>query len=101
MQTLRTALLSALWLACALFSVAGQADSGALKRKADAVIDQAIAENRLVGAVVLVSQDGKLVYERAAGLADKESGKPMQLDTLFRLSSVSKPIATVAALALV
>ncbi len=101
MSNLRTALISTLWLACALFAGAAQADSGALKRKADAVIDQAIAEDRIVGAVVLVAQDGKLVYERAAGLADKESRKPMQVDTLFRLSSVSKPIATVAALALV
>jgi CubicO group peptidase (beta-lactamase class C family) len=101
MSNLRTALIFPLWLACALFAGAAQADSGALKRKADAVIDQAIAEDRVVGAVVLVAQDGKLVYERAAGLADKESRRPMQVDTLFRLSSVSKPIATVAALALV
>src|SRR5688572_13427374 len=101
MSNLRTALIATLWLACALFAGAAQADSGALKRKADAVIDQAIAEDRIVGAVVLVAQDGKLVYQRAAGLADKESRRPMQVDTLFRLSSVSKPIATVAALALV
>ncbi len=101
MRKVQPAAIFILWLACVLCSVAAHADSGALKRKADAVIDQAIAEDRLVGAVVLVAQDGKIVYERAAGLADKESRKPMQLDTLFRLSSVSKPIATVAALALV
>jgi CubicO group peptidase (beta-lactamase class C family) len=101
MKKLRTALISAITLACALCSVVAQADSSALKRNVDAVIDQAIAEDRIVGAVVLVSQDGKVVYERAAGLVDKESRKPMQADALFRFSSVSKPIATVAALALV
>ena len=101
MARLRTALISTLGLACALCGAAAQADSGALKQKVDAVIDQAIAEDRIVGAVVLVAQDGKLVYERAAGLVDKESRKPMQVDALFRLSSVSKPIVTVAALALV
>ena len=94
-------MIPTLGLACALCGAVAQADSGALKQKVDAVIDQAIAEDRIVGAVVLVAQDGKLVYERAAGLADKESRKPMQLDALFRLSSVSKPIVTVAALALV
>lgn len=101
MSKLRTALISTIALAFVLCGVAARADSGALKQKVDAVIEQAIAEGRIVGAVVLVAEDGKLVYERAAGLADKESRKPMQVDTLFRLSSVSKPIVTVAALALV
>lgn len=67
----------------------------------DAAIDQAIAEKRIVGAVVLVSREGQLVYQRAAGLADRESKRPMQIDTVFRLSSVSKPIVSAAALALV
>jgi CubicO group peptidase (beta-lactamase class C family) len=99
MTTFRTVCVSA--LAFALCSVAAHADSGSLERKVDAVIDQAIAEDRIVGTVVIVVQDGKVVYERAAGQADKESRKPMQLDSQFRLSSVSKPIVTVAALALV
>jgi len=100
MSKLRTALISTIGLAWVLGSLGAQADSGTLKQKVDAVIDQAITENRIVGAVVLIAQDGKLVYERAAGFADRESNKPMRLDTLFRLSSVSKPIVTVAALAL-
>ena len=101
MSKLRTALIAIVGFACVVGGAAVQADSGALKQKVDAVIDQAIAEDRIVGTVVLIEQDGKLVYERAAGLADKESRKPMQLDAQFRLSSVSKPIVTVAALALV
>lgn len=72
-----------------------------LKTKVDAVVDRAIANGRIAGAVVLVSQDGKLVYQRAAGSADKESNKPMTVDALFRLSSVSKPIVSAAALVLV
>jgi CubicO group peptidase (beta-lactamase class C family) len=67
----------------------------------DVVIDQAIAQKRIVGAVVLVSQDGKLVYQAAKGFADREAGKPMKIDTVFRLSSVSKPIVSAAALALI
>jgi len=101
MNRLRRALITAVALTCALCVPVAQADSGALKQKVDAVIDQAIAENRIVGAVVLVSQDGKIVYRRAAGLVDKETRKPMQVDALFRLSSVSKPIVIVTALALV
>jgi CubicO group peptidase (beta-lactamase class C family) len=101
MSKLQTAFLSTLALACALCGVAAHADSPALKQKVDAVIDQAIADDRIVGAVVLIAQDGKIVYQRAAGLIDKESRKPMQVDELFRLSSVSKPVVTVAALALI
>jgi hypothetical protein len=37
----------------------------------DAVIEAAIAEQRIVGAVVLVAREGELVYRRAAGLVDR------------------------------
>ncbi|CAI0817043.1 Esterase estB [Serratia marcescens] len=66
----------------------------------DGAIEQALREKRLVGAVVLVAQGGEIVYRRAAGMADREAGKPMALNTLFRLASVSKPIVSTAALAL-
>ncbi|WP_171453995.1 serine hydrolase domain-containing protein [Serratia marcescens] len=66
----------------------------------DGAIEQALCEKRLVGAVVLVAQGGEIVYHRAAGMADREAGKPMALNTLFRLASVSKPIVSTAALAL-
>lgn len=66
----------------------------------DGAIEQALCEKRLVGAVVLVAQGGEIVYRRAAGMADREAGKPMALNTLFRLASVSKPIVSTAALAL-
>ncbi|MDF9721726.1 serine hydrolase [Serratia marcescens] len=66
----------------------------------DGAIEQALCEKRLVGAVVLVAQGGEIVYHRAAGMADREAGKPMALNTLFRLASVSKPIVSMAALAL-
>ncbi len=65
------------------------------------MVRQALDQRRLVGAVVLVSRDGELVCQQAAGLADQESGQPMRMDAVFRLASVSKPIVCVAALALV
>src|SRR5690349_2499091 len=75
--------------------------TGPARARVDAAIDQAIAQKRIVGAVVLVRRDGKLIYQRAAGFADRESKRAMQVDTVFRLASVSKPIVTAAALALV
>src|SRR5436305_10587775 len=67
----------------------------------DSVIDRALGEARIVGAVVLVAQDGDIVYRRAAGLADRERGTPMREDAVFRLASLTKPIVTAAALRMV
>lgn len=67
----------------------------------DAAIDRALAEQRLVGAVVLVQRDGRPLHRRSAGYADREAKTPMREDALFRLASVSKPVVTTAALALV
>ncbi|XAH26206.1 serine hydrolase domain-containing protein [Xylophilus sp. GW821-FHT01B05] len=72
-----------------------------LDHRVDAALDLALAEQRLVGAVVLIAQDGQTVYQRAAGWADREAQRPMREDALFRLASVSKPIVSTAALVLV
>jgi CubicO group peptidase (beta-lactamase class C family) len=64
----------------------------------DAAIDQALADKRIVGGVVLVMQDGEVAYRRSAGLADRERGVPMREDAVFRLASLTKPLVTAAAL---
>jgi CubicO group peptidase (beta-lactamase class C family) len=53
------------------------------------------------GTVVLVARKGKLVYADAAGMQDKNAGKPMALDSLFRIYSMTKPFVSVAAMMLV
>jgi len=72
-----------------------------LATRLDRVIEQAIAEHRMVGAVVLVACEGTLAFTRAAGMADREAGLPMREDTIFRLASLTKPIVTAAMLRLV
>ncbi|MCX7292721.1 serine hydrolase domain-containing protein [Janthinobacterium sp.] len=73
----------------------------ALSARIDAVLDAVVQQQRLVGAVVLVRHRGQDVYRRAAGHLDREAGTPMREDAIFRLASVSKPIVSAAALALV
>ena len=65
------------------------------------MIDQALFSGRIVGAVALIACDGKVVYQRAAGLADRETGRTMRLDTLFRLASLTKPIISIATMILI
>ncbi|MEJ0077986.1 MAG: serine hydrolase domain-containing protein [Alphaproteobacteria bacterium] len=64
----------------------------------DGAIDQALAEKRIVGGVVLAMQDGAIVYRRAAGLVDRERAVAMHEDAVFRLASLTKPLVTAAAL---
>jgi len=78
-----------------------QAPDRALAERLDAIVDEAIADRRIVGAVILVARDGRVVYRRAAGLSDREAGRPMREDAIFRLASVSKPIVTAAAMRLI
>ncbi len=77
------------------------ASDGSLAEGVDAAIDSALTDKRLVGTVVLIAQDGELVYSRAAGLADRENKIAMREDAIFRLASVTKPIVTIAAMRLV
>lgn len=72
-----------------------------LQARVDEVMDRTLADQRLVGAVIQVAIDGELVYNRSAGLADRENNQPMHENSLFRLASVSKPIVSTAALVLV
>jgi CubicO group peptidase (beta-lactamase class C family) len=66
----------------------------------DRVIDDALNQRRIVGAVVVAARHGELVYQRAAGYADRESQRSMRADELFRLASMTKAIVSMAALAL-
>ncbi|PSJ52717.1 serine hydrolase domain-containing protein [Pseudaminobacter soli (ex Li et al. 2025)] len=66
----------------------------------DDAIDSALADERIVGCVLLISAKGRIVFERAAGLADRETGRPMTIDTPFRYASLTKPFTTMAALKL-
>jgi CubicO group peptidase (beta-lactamase class C family) len=65
------------------------------------VIDGAVQAQKLVGSVVLIARDGETIFSKAAGFADRERNLPMQENTIFRFSSLTKPIVTAAALALI
>jgi CubicO group peptidase (beta-lactamase class C family) len=67
----------------------------------DRWLQQYVDESRLAGAVALVLRDGKPVYERAVGWSDKEAGRRMTTDTIFRIASQSKAITSAAILSLV
>jgi CubicO group peptidase (beta-lactamase class C family) len=59
-----------------------------------------IDKRAVPGAVVLVSRDGKIVYFKALGFQDREKSIAMKPDAIFRIASMTKPIASVAVMML-
>ena len=66
----------------------------------DAWMRQIMTEHKIPGGSLAVIKDGKLIYARGFGYADREAKTPVQPESLFRIASVSKPITAVAILKL-
>ena len=63
-------------------------------------LEKYVEDNRLAGGSALIARHGKVIYFETFGVMDKESGKPMTQDAIFRIYSMTKPIVAVAALTL-
>src|SRR5450755_1179188 len=64
----------------------------------DSVIQQAVADGTIPGAVLVLGHDGAVVYRKAYGSRALEPRRePMTLDTVFDLASLTKVIATTTA----
>lgn len=59
-----------------------------------------VDRGELAGITTLTSYRGEVVQAEAIGWRDLETRSPMQLDTLFRIASMTKPVTSVAALML-
>jgi len=63
-------------------------------------MEKQIAANRMAGGLGLIARKGKIAYFESWGMADKESGKAMWKDAIFRIYSMTKAITGVAAMML-
>jgi uncharacterized protein YbbC (DUF1343 family)/CubicO group peptidase (beta-lactamase class C family) len=64
----------------------------------DSIIQQAIADGNIPGAVLVVGHNGVVAYRKAYGSRALEPRRePMTLDTVFDLASLTKVIATTTA----
>ncbi len=55
-----------------------------------------VTEGKLSGVITVVARGGQVVHFEASGHQDVEAGEPMTEDTLFRMYSMTKPIASAA-----
>lgn len=59
------------------------------------VVDEAINKKEFPGCVVCIGRRGRLVHHKAYGTHDfEETAKPIAIDTLFDVASLTKPVAT-------
>jgi N-acyl-D-amino-acid deacylase len=66
----------------------------------DRLMTDFLNEHELPGAALAVSRNGRLVYSRGFGHADREAKQAVQPEALFRIASISKPLTAVAVLQL-
>lgn len=67
----------------------------------DAYLEQQVSQTLIPGMVALVVDDEQTIYENAFGLRDAEAGAAMSNDAIFRLASMTKPIAATVIMMLV
>jgi CubicO group peptidase (beta-lactamase class C family) len=69
-------------------------------KQIDNNITQWIKEDQLNGATAIILRNGKIVYHKAFGFANKQQNIPMKVDNIFRIASMTKPIISAAAMML-
>ena len=69
--------------------------------KITSVFQKEVADKKLPGAVVMVARKGKLVYSQAFGSLNNAAGGAMAVDSLFRIYSMTKPLASTGLMMLV
>ena len=67
-----------------------------LERISTHINDSYIHPKKIAGCQVMVARHGVPAYFRSFGEMDRERGKPMTEDTIFRIYSMTKPVTSVA-----
>jgi CubicO group peptidase (beta-lactamase class C family) len=65
-------------------------------RRIHVKMQQYIDDGKIAGIVTLVARKGQIAHFEKFGFQDLQTKKPMELDTIFRIYSMTKPITNVA-----
>ncbi|HEX8629571.1 MAG TPA: serine hydrolase domain-containing protein [Catenuloplanes sp.] len=66
----------------------------------DAHFARFVDDGRLAGWQIVVSRRGEIAHAATYGHRDREAGRPVEADTLWRIYSMTKPLTSVAAMML-
>ncbi|HSS02729.1 MAG TPA: serine hydrolase domain-containing protein, partial [Kofleriaceae bacterium] len=70
--------------------------SDGLRRIDQHLLSRYIEPGKIAGALTLVARRGEVAWLSPLGVMDRERKKPMRLDTIFRIYSMTKPVTSVA-----
>lgn len=71
-----------------------------MQKLLDDLFEHCLENGDFVGANAAVYRDGICLYANSFGMADREAGRVMTPDTIFRIYSMTKPVTAAAALQL-
>lgn len=61
----------------------------------DSLLSEAVSSGDVIGTSALVFNEGEVVYKGAFGLGDRERNTPVDMDTVWRIYSMTKPVTSV------
>ena len=59
-----------------------------------------VDDGKIPGALTMIAREGRLVHLEKFGMQDVATEKPLEFDTIFRIYSMTKPIASIAVMML-
>jgi len=68
--------------------------------KIDAMLQKAVTDGDIPGAVALISRNGKIIFHKAFGMADNAAKRALKAGDIFRIASQSKAITATAVMIL-
>jgi CubicO group peptidase (beta-lactamase class C family) len=71
------------------------------ERAIDDYLEQRVRSSIIPGVVALVADEDGILYENAVGVRDAANNESMTLDTIFRIASMTKPVAATVIMMLV
>ena len=71
------------------------------QRAINEYLDQVVRDTRIPGLVALVTNHDEIIYSGAFGSQDVAQARPMSVDSIFRIASMTKPITSLAVMMLI
>lgn len=68
--------------------------------KIDAMLQNAVEQDNIPGAVALIARNGKIVFHKAYGMANNQTKRTLKGDDIFRIASQTKAITSTAVMML-
>lgn len=74
--------------------------SAARLHRVENILAGAVAREEIAGAVALIARRGEIAFLQTFGMADINDQEPMEVDTIFRIASMTKPVTSLAVMML-